>query len=79
MRNGYEDFILNYSVSSRNQFPHPHRRHQDECLANLESLNAHFVHQGLPQAERLKILNQTAIQQMKRLLADRNVKQLEDK
>ena len=47
------------------------------CLANLETLNAHFIHQGLPQAERLKILNQTAIQQMKLLLADRNVKQLE--
>lgn len=49
------------------------------CLANLETLNAHFIHQGLPQAERLKILNQTAIHQMKLLLADRNVKQLEDK
>ncbi|SFL73889.1 KilA-N domain-containing protein [Desulfomicrobium norvegicum] len=47
------------------------------CLANLETLNAHFINQGLPQAERLKILNQTAIQQMKLLLADRNVKQLE--
>jgi len=48
------------------------------CLANLETLNAHFIHQGLPQAERLKILNQTAIHQMKLLLADRNVKRLED-
>ncbi|HCF93943.1 MAG TPA: DNA-binding protein, partial [Verrucomicrobia bacterium] len=49
------------------------------CLANLETLNAHFIHQGLPQPERLKILNQTAIHQMKLLLADRSVKQLEDK
>ncbi len=49
------------------------------CLANLETLNAHFIHQGLPPAERLKILNQTAIHQMKLLLADRNVKQLEGK
>jgi hypothetical protein len=40
------------------------------CLANLETLNAHFIHQGLAQAERLKLLNQTAIQQMKLLLAD---------
>lgn len=47
------------------------------CLANLETLNAHFVHQGLPQVERLKILNQTAIHQMKLLLADRNLKQLD--
>ena len=49
------------------------------CLANLETLNAHFIHQGLPQAERLKVLNQTAIHQMKLLLADRNVRQLEGK
>ena len=49
------------------------------CLANLETLNAHFIQQGLPQAERLKVLNQTAIHQMKLLLADRSVKQLEGK
>lgn len=47
------------------------------CLANLETLNAHFIHQGLPQVERLKILNQTAIHQMKLLLADRSLKQLD--
>ncbi|MFH1117170.1 MAG: KilA-N domain-containing protein [Pseudomonadota bacterium] len=47
------------------------------CLANLETLNAHFIHQGLPQSERLKLLNQTAIHQMRLLLADRSVKQLE--
>ena len=49
------------------------------CLANLETLNAHFIHQSLPQSERLKLLNQTAIHQMKLLLADRGVKQLEGK
>jgi hypothetical protein len=47
------------------------------CLANLETLNAHFIQQGIAQAERLTILNQTAIHQMKLLLADRNLKQLE--
>lgn len=47
------------------------------CLANLETLNAHFIHQGLPQGERLKILNQTAIHQMKLLLADKSLKQLD--
>lgn len=47
------------------------------CLANLETLNAHFIHQGLPQAERLRILNKTAIHQMKLLLADRSVQHLE--
>jgi hypothetical protein len=49
------------------------------CLANLETLNAHFIHQEMPQAERLKLLNQTAIHQMKLLLADRSVQQLEGK
>jgi hypothetical protein len=49
------------------------------CLANLETLNAHFIHQGLAQAERLKLLNQTAIQQMKLLLADAGVRRLEGK
>jgi hypothetical protein len=49
------------------------------CLANLETLNAHFIHQEMPQAERLKLLNQTAIHQMNLLLADRSVQQLEGK
>ncbi len=49
------------------------------CLANLETLNAHFIHQGLVQADRLKLLNQTAIQQMKLLLADAGVRRLEGK
>jgi hypothetical protein len=46
------------------------------CLANLETLNAHFIHQGLAQAQRLELLNQTAIAQMKLLLADAGVQQL---
>ncbi len=49
------------------------------CLANLESLNAHFIHKGLGQPERLTLLNQTAIQQMKLLLDDRGVRRLEGK
>lgn len=47
------------------------------CLANLETLNAHLIQQGMAQAERLKLLNQTAIQQMKLLLADAGVRRLE--
>jgi hypothetical protein len=47
------------------------------CLANLETLNAHFIQQGLPQGKRLKLLNQTAIGQMTLLLADRGVLRLE--
>jgi KilA-N domain len=49
------------------------------CLANLETLNAHFIHQRLAQAERLTLLNQTAIQQMKLLLADVGVQRLQGK
>lgn len=49
------------------------------CLANLEALNAHLIHQGLAQAERLALLNQTAIQQMTLLLADAGVQQLQGK
>ena len=49
------------------------------CLANLEALNAHLIHQGLAQAERLALLNQTAIHQMTLLLADAGVQQLQGK
>ncbi len=47
------------------------------CLANLENLNAHFIQEGLTQPERLQRLNQTAIQQMRLLLEDRNTKRFE--
>jgi hypothetical protein len=47
------------------------------CLANLETLNAHFIQEELPQAERLQLLNQTAIGQMKLLMADTGVQKLE--
>ena len=47
------------------------------CLANLETLNAHFIQQGLPQKERLKLLNNTAIQQMRLLTEDSSIKKLE--
>ena len=47
------------------------------CLANLETLNAHFIQHGLAQGERLRLLNQTAIGQMTLLLADRGVQRLQ--
>lgn len=47
------------------------------CLANLETLNAHFIQQGMASRERLTLLNQTAIQQMRLLLADTGVRKLE--
>jgi len=46
------------------------------CLANLESLNAHFINEGLAPQERLEQLNKTAITQMKILTADVNAKRL---
>lgn len=47
------------------------------CLANLETLNAHFIQQELPQSERLKLLNNTAIQQMRLLTDDSRTQELE--
>ncbi len=43
-------------------------------LANLESLNAHLLKIGLPQDERLKTLNKTAIEQIQILLSSSAVK-----
>ena len=47
------------------------------CLANLESLNAMLIDEGLTQSKRLQKLNQIAIGQMQILLEDRGVKRLE--
>ena len=45
-------------------------------LSNLESLNSVLVRQGLPQPERLAMLNGIAITQMRTLLAASSVKRL---
>jgi hypothetical protein len=45
-------------------------------LSNLESINALLVHQGIKQPERLMRLNETAITQMKSLVANKNIKLL---
>jgi hypothetical protein len=45
-------------------------------LANLESLNAHFINEGLSQAQRLEKLNEVAISQMKILTNDESMKKL---
>ena len=37
-------------------------------LVNLESINAQFIKMNIRQSERLQLLNQTAIGQMKSLL-----------
>jgi hypothetical protein len=46
------------------------------CLSNLENLNALFITEKMPQPERLKRLNQIAIQQMQLLTEDTNIKRL---
>lgn len=47
-------------------------------LANLESMNAEFIRMGLQQGERLRKLNAIAIQQLKSLMGNPNLKQLGD-
>jgi len=49
--------------------------HQLVCLANLESMNAHFIEQKLSQAERLNRLNELAIRQM-RVLVEQGLSRL---
>lgn len=46
------------------------------CLANLETLNAEFIRQGLPQGERLLKLNEIAIVQMRSLSESPQIKRL---
>ena len=46
------------------------------CLSNMESLNAEFIKQGIPQGERLRKLNAIAIEQMKVLVNDAGIKRL---
>src|SRR5207253_4803557 len=44
-------------------------------LANMEGMNAEFIHMGLPQGKRIKRLNQIAIRQMQ-VLTVSNLKAL---
>ena len=46
------------------------------CLSNMESLNAVFIEQGIPQGERLVKLNQIAIHQMEVLESGNNERKL---
>ena len=48
-------------------------------LVNLESLNAQYINDGLSQADRLAKLNITAIAQMKALISNPSIKELEEK
>jgi hypothetical protein len=45
------------------------------CLANLETLNALFIQEGMAQSERLRKLNAIAIEQM-RILTENAARRL---
>ncbi|MBI4825507.1 MAG: KilA-N domain-containing protein [Nitrospirae bacterium] len=47
-------------------------------LANIEGMNAEFIHMGLPQRDRLKRLNQIAIRQMEVLTLNSTIKKLKE-
>lgn len=47
------------------------------CLANLESLNAHFISEQIPSNERIIKLNKIAISQMNILMQNENIKRLQ--
>lgn len=49
------------------------------CLANLETLNAEFIRQGVLMSERLARLNEIAIIHMKSLIGNPEIKKLEIK
>jgi len=49
------------------------------CLSNLENLNAVFINEGMSQSKRLVKLNKIAIQQMKLLIENNQIKKLEHK
>jgi len=49
------------------------------CLSNLENLNALFIGENMEQRQRLVKLNQIARHQMRILIADHNIKRLENK
>jgi hypothetical protein len=49
------------------------------CLSNLENLNALFINESMPQAERLAKLNKIAIQQMRLLTEDHRISKFEYK
>ena len=48
------------------------------CLSNLENLNAPFIREKMPQAERLRKLNEIAIRQMRLLMNNARIKQLDE-
>jgi len=46
------------------------------CLSNLENINAEYIRKGISQSERLLVLNESAIRQMKSLTGSASMKKL---
>ncbi len=46
------------------------------CLSNLESINAEYIRSGVPQGERLLMLNRSAIYQMRSLVGSASIRKL---
>ena len=68
----------------RNENPEKERNIRDYAtieqlvvLANLESMNTLFIRQQIPQSQRLVLLNEQAIQQMKSILSVPGLKKLQ--
>ena len=47
------------------------------CLSNLENINAEYIRKQLPQSERLLLLNESAIRQMKSLIGNPGIRKWE--
>lgn len=47
-------------------------------LANIEGMNAEFIHMGLPQGDRLQRLNEIAIRQMKTLTSETGARRISE-
>ena len=60
----------------RRQYPDHAALEQLVVLTNLECLNSVLIRQGLPASERLRMLNEIAITQMRTLLTVGSVKRL---
>ena len=71
------DWNLRRELSKTNYRIHTDAIEELIVMANLESANAQFIAENVPQAERLQKLNQMARFQLKSLLNNSSLKKLE--
>ena len=78
--------VLNVAKEWRQAHPDSPGNIRDEAslqqlivLANLESINAELIRQGVSQSERLLRLNASAKQMMKSLVGDHKIELLDEK